>query len=170
MGEYADVRQAWADRLAPVPPGDIAAEAASATRELLTTVGLPTAEVYALDFVRDRLARPLDHLGHRYLVVAESRDHDPFGIDLADGRVHKIFDGRRQFVRFVNSGLPQFLVVLGAWSLETWPSMTAPLSADDHVAALRKFEEFVEDRDPAALAGGTYWRQVLNGWWDGVES
>ncbi|MFG1604076.1 SUKH-4 family immunity protein [Actinoplanes sp. NPDC049265] len=170
MGQYADIINAWKGRLEPVPPGNISGEAPPAAWQLLTTAGLPTAEAYALDFVRDqRMAKPFDHLGRGYLFVAEDLSGFRYGLSLADGHIDRIFHGYPEPPNFVNSTLSHFLILLGECSLDLWPYLSVWRPATDQHAALERFEELVRRRDPAALAPDAYWRFVIANFRQQVE-
>ena len=171
MAERADneITALWGDRLAAVPAHRIPPGADPATARFLTTVGLPTIRVQGIEFVHDeRISRTVEHFGRHYLQCAEI-DGTPIGIDLAGGQVAALIGGRRARTMFVNSGLLQFLLALGAWNRDVWEPTVVGMRAEDGFRAYDHFEATQRERDPAAFGNGCYWPELLEGLREGAE-
>lgn len=173
MAERADreliseINALWADRLEAIPAGWIPRGVAPDVVGFLTSVGLPTAEVQGIAFVHDkRTSQLIEHLDRGYLLLATT-DGLPFVVDPGDGRVGAFVGGRSPRLLFVNSSLPQFLVALGVWRRDIW----APdgMTGEDGLAACKRFEMFLADRDPAAAEAGAYWPGLLEIVCEGIE-
>lgn len=174
MAERADreliseINALWADLLEAIPAGRIPRGVAPDVVGFLTAVGLPTAEVQDIAFVHDkRTSHLIEHLDRRHLLLATTDGMPSFVADPADGRVRAFAGGRSPRLLFVNSSLPQFLVALGVWRRDIW----APegMTGEDLLAACKRFEMFLADRDPAAAEACAYWPGLLEIVCEGIE-
>lgn len=166
----SEINALWGDRLKTIPTRWIPRGVTREVAEFLTAVGLPTVEVQDIVFVHDeRMSHLIEHLDRSYLLLATAGGLPFVVADPDDGRVGAFVGGRSPRMLFVGSNLPQFLVALGFWRRDVWASAVAGMAAEDLLAACKRFEMVLADRDLAATEAGAYWPGLLDVLLEGIE-
>ncbi|WP_433204822.1 SUKH-4 family immunity protein [Nocardia sp. CA-107356] len=156
-----EIRRIWDGRLEPVSSDLSPANLPSATRDFLTSVGLPTTEVLDITFIHgERLATPLQRGDRNYLVFAENINDAIFVVDLDSEYVYRTDKGRDAYTDFYNSNLKFFVYFHGllqnnVLSLE---EVTQQLVAN----AVNVVWNLLEEMDPRALEHDTPWNWTLS--------
>ncbi|WP_433222548.1 SUKH-4 family immunity protein [Dactylosporangium sp. CS-047395] len=108
----ARVRAEWGDRLVPIAAEHVDPRVEPRTRDFLTTVGLPDAQVRDITPIRDERLRELfERDGRSYVVVAAQRRYR-YGIDAATGWVRYLHD-EPDFEVPANSSIAAFVLAVG---------------------------------------------------------
>jgi hypothetical protein len=157
-----DIRSVWDGQVQPVSPALIPANVPAATREFLTTIGLPTVPVLDITFIRDdRLATPIRRGDRNYLVFAENTSDSVFVVDLESERVYRTDRVRDKYTSFYNSSLALFVYFHGllqknVLSLE---EVTEQLLVD----AVNSVWDPLTERDPEAMSDKNGpWQRTLS--------
>ncbi|MFD0362776.1 SUKH-4 family immunity protein [Nocardia sp. GCM10030253] len=153
-----EIREVWDGELQPVLPELIPTRVPSATREFLTTVGLPTTSLLAISFIRDdRLSTLVRRDGAEYLVFAQDTTNSVFGVDLESERVYRIDRGRTVFY---NSDLALFVYFHGLLR----QNVLSLSEVDEELLfnAINSVREPLAERDPEALSDDAPWEWFLS--------
>jgi hypothetical protein len=156
-----EIRRVWDGHIQPIPSELVPAGVPAATREFLTTVGLPTVPPWhRVPFFHDDRLAVIPAGGKPYLAVGGLEVL--FVVDLDTGHVHDldVCIGADQPTHLVNSSLALFLFTAGVYRQfqERLRTIERP-----PVATLLNFRQQLRDHDPAALADDdTFWSQTLD--------
>lgn len=158
-----EVRELWGGDLGPVPAELIAPDVTPATRRFLTEVGLPTVEVYGIEFVHDdRLSTTTRRARRELLVVtAVGESGLNFGIDVPSDQVFHFDRGLADYLGFFNSNIASMVFFLGL--LRTRIRSLGDVDEDVLQEAIDEVRAVMRDRDPAAMADrDTGWHEILD--------
>jgi hypothetical protein len=158
---WQEIREAWSDRIRPVPGEVIGSHASAATRAFLTSVGLPATGPWDLAFHRDhRLAAPLSRPDGTYLVVGSQDGAALIAVESGSDQLWDLDPGRPAYRRFINSNLALFLLFLGNYSA-LLPELER-MHQERGEAVVAELRERIRARDPAAVDGtATWWGENL---------
>ncbi|MEV6323880.1 SUKH-4 family immunity protein [Nocardia sp. NPDC051787] len=157
-----EIRRVWDGRVQPVSAELLPVGVPSATREFLTTIGLPTLPVLDYTFFRDdRLSAPMRRGGREYLVFAENTSNSVFGVELeseAVYRMHRAYPGDQR--EFYNSNLALFVYFHGLLN----HNVLSLEEVDEQLLldAVNSVRVPLTERDPAALSDDAPWRWTLS--------
>jgi hypothetical protein len=157
MRRWDDIRQVWAGGLAPIPLERIRPEASTLTREVLSTVGLPTekesSETY---FYHDeRLLRPVTFAGRLFLPF--NQDHRALLAVEPDGdAVYALYPVTPPVIQFVNTDLADFIYCYGLLRARV-PDLRAATEARQVKAIVGQLRRRIKAADPQALADKANW-------------
>jgi hypothetical protein len=157
-----EIRRVWDGHIQPIPSELVPAGVPAATREFLTTVGLPTVPMWQLSFFHDDRLAVIPAGGKQYLALAGLVVL--FVVDLDTGYVHDLHVGigADQPAHLVNSSLALFMFAAGAY--RQLQKRLRAIERPPVATLLNDFRQQLRDHDPAALADDyTFWSQTLDG-------
>lgn len=154
-----EVKRVWGDRLRPVPPDLASTRLSAATREFLTTVGLPAGRTRDIVFAHDeRLHTPIRQGGREYVVIGDSDEPGcRFGVEVDTDRVYYL-DDLPQYNRLINSDVALFVLFVGLFQ-KVVVELPEGGSLDDAIA---KVWGELKARDPEATNDGDLWGVLLD--------
>ena len=158
-----EVRRVWDGRIEPVSGEFLPTVLSPATREFLTTVGLPTVPTLSGTFIRDgRLSTTVSLAGQEYLVCTEDEPGDAFAIELISGQVFRVQPPNPAFTCFYNSDIARFLYFYGILHREVLSFiqdgvLLSEAQFESILGTLTDIEAELHARDAAAIDGETAW-------------
>jgi len=156
-----EIRRVWDGQVQPVSPELIPAPVPAATRDFLTTIGLPTIPVLDITFIRDdRLAAPIRRGDREYLVFAENTSDSVFVVDLESERVYRTDRTHDKHTDFYNSSLALFVYFHGL--LQKNVLSLAEVDEQLLLDAVNSVRIPLAERDPEALSDDAPWRWTLS--------
>lgn len=163
MDQRDEIRKVWGDKLVPIPAELISPQASEPTRQMLSTVGLPTeTPPLGVFYHDDRLRTPIEVAGQSYLPIGD--DHGvPFAIQLATDQLYQVYPTAPAYNRFANSSIADFLYCYGVVYARMSQLQAAARAGESTEEMADELELAVAARDAPALAEDRYyWSMVLD--------
>jgi hypothetical protein len=162
MDQWDTIRQWWHGSLVPIPADLVGPHASAATRKFLTEAGLPTDNVFELNFYHDeRLLTPIVRGSVTYFTFGDDTGTVPFVIEVGQDAVQTLQPDSPTPFAFVNSTLADFIYCYGLFS-DRLPQMVET-SVGEREPLVDEVRDLVGARDSEALdcAGLSWWELIF---------